>query len=458
MSYDIIFIGGGPAGYEGAIAAGKKGLKVACVEMDKAGGTCLQRGCIPSKTFLHTVKLIKQLKNASKTGVKVENYSVDLDAIRKQKERVISKLTRGIEMLFKQYNVEMIKGKAKVVSPDTVLIDETNEIKAKNIVVCTGSVPAELPFIKRDGKFIIDSDKALDLEDIPEKMLIIGAGAIGLEMGVIYHYLGSAVTVVEIMEHIIPGSDTETADILENELKKQKIKIHTATTIASYSINPETGMIVFNLKKGEKEWSDEFNKVLLSVGRSPLSDYVFDPSLEIERDRRGFITVNENLQTRFSNVFACGDVVGHPLLAHKGSHQAIAIVDFIAQGTPITHHPIPGAVYTFPELASVGLSEGDAVKQGIKIKIGRFPYSAGSRSNAIDEKAGLVKIIADENNVLIGAHIVGENADELMPLLNYAVTTHMRADELKDLIFIHPTLAENIREALGEIGGFSIHI
>jgi dihydrolipoamide dehydrogenase len=461
MSYDVIFIGGGPAGYEGAIAAGKKGLKTAVVEMDKPGGTCLQRGCIPSKALLNTVKYVKQIKSAAKCGVKVDGYSLDIDAILKQKNRTVSKLTKGIESLFKNYNVDHFKGKGTVTATDTVKVesaDGTEELKGKNIVIATGSVPADLPFLKTDGNFIIDSDSSLDLADIPEKMLIIGAGAIGLEMAVIYSYLGSAITVVEILDHVVPGSDVEVSEILKNELKKQKIKIHTSTSCSNPVIDENEKTITFDFKSGDKEWQESFSKVLLSVGRKPLSAGVFDESLGIVTDKRGFIEVNENLQTAVPNIFACGDVVGQPLLAHKAAHQAKSIVDFIKDGTDIVHYPIPGAVYTFPELASIGLTEEEAKEKGIEVKIGRFPYSAGSRSNAIDEKVGLVKVIADTENRLIGAHIVGHNADELMPILNYAVTIHMKADEFKEMVFIHPTLGESIWEAVGSIGGFSIHL
>ena len=458
MSYDIVFIGGGPGGYEGAIAAGKKGLKVAVVEKDKPGGTCLQRGCVPTKALLHTVKFIKQMKAAAKSGIKVDNYTVDIPTIIKQENRVVSKLTKGIETLFKQYNVEMIPGKGKVTAEDTVVVDGEKELKAKHIVVATGSIPAELPFLKVDGSYIIDSDMALRLEDIPGKLLVVGAGAIGLEMGLIYNYLGSEVTVVEILGQILPGMDVEVADILEKELKKQKIKIHTATAISNPNINAAENSIGFDFKAGEKEWQESFSRVLLSVGRRPFTADVFDHSLGIELEKGGFIKVNDNLQTKFPKIFACGDVVGQPLLAHKASHQAIAIVDFIAHGKTIVHHPIPAAVYTFPELASIGVTEKEAKEKGVPVKIGRFPYAAGSRSNAIDEKSGMVKIIADEENTLIGAHIVGYGADELMPILNFAVTNRMKADDFKDMIFIHPTLSENIREAVGEISGFSIHI
>lgn len=458
MSYDIIFIGGGPAGYEGAIAAGKKGLKVAVVEMDKPGGTCLQRGCVPSKALLHTVKFIKQIKSFAKAGIKVDDYTIDLEVIAKQKNRVVNKLTKGIESLFKKYNVEMINGKGKVTAADTVTVDGDKELKTKHIVVSTGSVPAELPFLKIDGDYIIGSEQALDLENIPEKLLVVGAGAIGLEMGLIYKYLGSQVTVVEILDQILPGSDTEVANILATELKKQKIKIHTATSISDPTIDNDEKTMGFHFKTEKKEWDESFSRVLLSVGRRPLTEGVFDESLGIKLDKRGFVEVDQNLRTAVPTIFACGDVVGQPLLAHKASHQAIAVVDLITENTPVHHQPVPGAVYTFPELASIGLTEAEAKEKGIDFKIGRFPYSAGSRSNAIDEKAGLVKIIAGPDQKIIGAHIVGYGADEMMPLLIYAVTANLKADDFKEMIFIHPTLSENIKEALGEIGGFSIHI
>ncbi|MCK4763759.1 MAG: dihydrolipoyl dehydrogenase [Candidatus Aminicenantes bacterium] len=456
--YDIIFLGGGPGGYEGALAAAKKGLKIAVVEADKLGGTCLQRGCIPTKALLHSVKLVKQIKAAAKSGIKVENFSVDAAAVKKQKERVVNKLTKGIELLFKQNNVDLIYGRGKITAADTVTVNEEREIKGKNIVIASGSKPAELPFLKVDGKYIINSDTALELEDIPESMLIIGAGAIGLEMGLIYNYLGCKVTVVEILPHILPGSDIELADMLEKELKKQKVKIFTAAKVSNPTINNEEGSISFDFQQGEKEWRESFSRTLLSVGRIPDSRGLFDESLPIETDKRGFVSVNANLQTGVPTIFACGDVVGPPLLAHKASHQAIAVVDFISAGKPVAHHPIPAAVFTFPEFASVGLTEEEAGAKGIAIKIGRFPYSAGSRSNAIDEKVGLVKIIADSENTLLGAHILGAEAGELLPLLSFAIARGMKAGEFKEVVMIHPTLSENIWEAVGEIGGFSIHI
>ncbi|MCU0275654.1 MAG: dihydrolipoyl dehydrogenase [Acidobacteria bacterium] len=455
MDHDLLFIGGGPAGYEGAIAAAKKGLKTAVVEMDRLGGTCLQRGCIPTKAILHSVKAIKQINDFAKIGVQVEKFRISADEINRRKERIVAKQTRGIELLFKQNNVQLIQGKAQVTGAGTIRIDGQREVSSRHIVVATGSAPAELPFLKWDGQKVIWSDQLLNLEVIPPSMLVIGAGAVGLEWALIYSYLGSKVTVVEIMEAVVPGSDSEIAKILKNELIKQNITIHTATAAGDPVIGQKVGL---KFKKEDKEWREEFDKVLLAVGRTPNTAGLFAAGLPLRLDAKGFIPVAANLETAIPGIFACGDVVGQPMLAHKASHQAMAIVEHIISGRPVAHHPLPAAVFTFPELATVGLSEDQAIREKRKVKIGRFPYAAGSRANAIDEKTGLVKVIAAEDNTVLGAHIIGAEAGELLPLLTYAVTRGLKADEFKDLVFIHPTLSENVWEALGGIAGFSVHI
>jgi len=455
MEYDLLFIGGGPAGYEGAIAAAKKGLKTAVVEEDLLGGTCLQRGCIPTKAILHSVKAVKQVNDFAKIGVRVEKFQVSVEEIARRKTRIVSKQTRGIEILFKQHGIELIKGRGQVTGAGSVLVNGQQRVSARHIVVATGSRPAELPFLKWDGKQVVSSDELLKLEAIPASLLVVGAGAVGLEWALIYSYLGSKVTVVEIMENIAPGSDREVASILKNELIKQNITIYTGTAIS----NPRRGeKIGLDFKKGEKTWPEEFQQVLLAVGRLPNTAGVFADGLPLQLDAKGFIPVSANLETAIPGVFACGDVVGPPLLAHKASHQAMAIVEFITANKPVTHHAQPAAIFTFPEMATVGLSEEQALAENRKVTIGRFPYAAGSRANAIDEKSGLVKVIAAEDHTVLGAHIVGAEAGELLPLLSYAVTRGLKADEFKDLVFIHPTLSENIWEALGEIAGFSIHI
>ena len=455
MDHDLLFIGAGPAGYEGAIAAAKKGLKTAVVEMDLLGGTCLQWGCIPTKAILHSVKAIKQMNDFAKIGVHVEKFAISLEEIERRKTRIVSKQTRGIEILFKQHGIQLIKGRAQVTGANTVLVDGQKEVTAGRIVVATGSRPAELPFLKWDGQQVVSSNELLKLEAVPETLLVVGAGAVGLEWALIYSYLGSKVTVVEIMETVVPGSDREIAAILKNELIKQNITIYTATAIG----NPRRGeKLGLDFKKDGKEWQEEFHKVLLAVGRLPNTAGLFTPELGLTLDARGFIPVSANLETAIPGIFACGDVVGPPLLAHKASHQALAIVDFIVENKPVVHHPQPAAIFTFPEMANVGLSEEQALQENRKVLIGRFPYAAGSRANAIDEKTGLVKVIAAEDHTVLGAHIVGAEAGELLPLLTYAVMRGLKAEEFKDLVFIHPTLSENVWEALGEIGKFSVHI
>jgi len=455
MDFDLLFIGAGPAGYEGAIAAAKKGLKTAVVEMDLPGGTCLQRGCIPTKAILHSVKALKQINDFAKIGIHVEKFQVSLEEIRRRKVRIVSKQTRGIEMLFKQNNIQLIKGKAQIIGSNKIRLDKQNEISAGHLVVATGSRAAELPFLKWDGQKILNSDNLLELESVPETMLVIGAGAVGLEWALIYSYLGCKVTVVEVMDTIVPGTDKEIAEILRIELVKQNITIHTATVLS----DPHLGeKVQLTFKKGDKVWEEEFAKVLLAVGRIPNSKEIFADGMPITLDPKGFIPVSANLQTVVPTIFACGDVIGTPLLAHKASHQAMAIVDHIVNGTAVHLHPLPAAIFTFPEVATVGITQEQAAKDGLQIKIGRFPYAAGSRANAIDEKTGLVKIIADPENTILGAHIIGAEAGELLPLLTYAVTRKLKCDEFKDLVFIHPTLSENLWEAMGEIAGFSIHI
>jgi dihydrolipoamide dehydrogenase len=455
MDFDLLFIGAGPAGYEGAIVAAKKGLKTAVVEMDLPGGTCLQRGCIPTKAILHSVKAVKQINDFAKIGIHVEKYQISLDEIKRRKIRIVTKQTRGIELLFKQNNVQLLKGKAQIVEANKVLVDGQKEISAGHIIIATGSKAAELPFLKWDGQKIINSDNLLELESVPETMLVIGAGAVGLEWALIYSYLGCKVTVAEIMDTIVPGSDREIAEILRIELVKQNITIHTATAIS----NPRIGeKVTLTFKKGERIWDEEFAKVLLAVGRTPNSAGIYADNIPILHDNKGFIQVTANLQTVVPTIFACGDVIGPPLLAHKASHQAMAIVDFIVSGKTVAQHPLPAVIFTFPEMATVGITEEQAIKENLKVKIGRFPYAAGSRANAIDEKTGLVKVIADMENTILGAHIVGAEAGELLPLLTYAVTRKLKCDEFKDLVFAHPTLGENLWEAMGEIAGFSIHI
>ena len=456
MNYDIVFIGGGPAGYEGAIAAAKAGLHVAVIEPERLGGTCLQRGCIPTKAILHSLKAVKMAREWGRLGIAGGEVKPLPEAIAARKNRIVAKLTKGIELLFKQNGVEWLHGRGQVCGSGRVLLDGEREITAASIVLATGSRPAELPFLPRDGKTVLVSDDLLSLSPIPRKMLVIGAGAVGLEWALIYSLLGTEVTVAEVMDEVLPGSDPEAAAILRNELVKQGLTIHTGVRLE----NPRHGEgVTLTLRQGEKTWDETFSHVLLSVGRIPRSEGTFiASSAPLALDARGHFVVDANLTTSLPGVYACGDVSGPPLLAHKASHQAIAVVDWIARRQPVHLPPIPAAVFTFPELANVGMSEAEALRQGIPAVIGRFPYSAGSRANAVDEKAGLVKVVTAPDGTVLGATIVGAEAGELMPLLAYAVAQRMPVKAFRDMVFIHPTLSENLWEAAGMAGGFAIHL
>jgi dihydrolipoamide dehydrogenase len=456
MEYDILFLGGGPAGYEGAIAAAKAGMKAAVVEMDAVGGTCLQRGCVPTKAILHSIKAVRQVREMAKVGVHVDSFRVERGEIAKRKDRVVAKLTRGIETLFKQYGVEMIRGRGRLSAADRVTVEGHGEVAARHVVLAPGSLPAELPFLACDGRVVLSSNDLLRLEAVPESLLVVGAGAVGLELALVYAYLGSKVTVVEVLENILPGSDVETTSVLRNELIKQGLTIHTATAMADPLVGADSVRVT--LKQKEKEWSEEFSRVLLAVGRKPNTAGLIADGVGVELDRRGFIKVDANLRTAVPSVFACGDAVGAPLLAHKASHQALAVVEHLRSGSPVHASPMPAAVFTFPELAGVGLSEEEARRQNLAVRIGRFPFAASSRANAVEEKVGLVKVLAGEDGTLLGAHLVGPEAGELMPVLTLAVTRGMKAADLRDLICIHPTLSESLWEAVGQVGGFSIHI
>jgi len=456
MDYDLVFIGGGPAGYEGAVAAAKRKLKTAVVEMDQLGGTCLQRGCVPTKAILHSVRILKQARESARSGVLVDNPRFNLEDIRKRKDRIVTKHTKGIEQLFKQHGVEWIRGRGRVTARNTVQVDEKTELKAKYIVLATGSKPAELPFLTIDHQRVLCSDDLLKLDEVPASLLVVGAGAVGLEWAVICSHLGTKVTVVEIMDQIVPaGADPEIAAILKNELIKQGIAIHTATAIDK----PEFGEnVTLNLRQGEKSWQERYTKVLLAVGRVPLGDGLCTDNVAVSRDPKGFVRVDSDLQTNQPGIFAAGDLVGQPLLAHKASHQALTIVDFLVSGVKGRFQPIPAAIFTFPELATVGLTQMEAEKRGLAIKIGLFPFVASPRASTLEERNGLVKIVAGTDDTVLGAQIVGPEAAELMPLLTFAVSRRLKAGDFHDLVFIHPTLSETLWEAMGGIGGFSLHL
>ncbi|MEO0252449.1 MAG: dihydrolipoyl dehydrogenase [candidate division WOR-3 bacterium] len=464
MKYDAIVIGAGPGGYVAGIRLGQFKRKVLVVEKKYIGGVCLNVGCIPTKALIHSAHLLSKIKNAKRTmGLKInDDISYDIETLRKWKDKAVNKLTKGVEFLWKSNGVEWIKGFAKILNENSVeVIKEDGESKifeTENIIIATGSYPAIIPGFEPDGKYIWTSDDAVSLPFIPSKLIILGAGAIGLEFAYIYKNLGSDVEVYELMPQILPGIDKEMADELEKILKKEGIKIY--TNAKAKELIKENGKIKMKVEVQNKEQIAEGNVLLLAVGRKPYTAGLNLENINVEIDNRGFIKVDKKRRTNIKNIFAIGDVAGMPLLAHKASREGIVAAEVIS-GVENEYSPlaVPAVVYTIPELLTVGFSEEEAIQRNLKIKIGKFPFSANGKAVASDEIYGFVKIIVnEENDEIVGIHILGPEASSMAGEASLAVEKRIRAEDLGKCIHPHPTLSEAIMEAAENVHKRAIHI
>ncbi len=454
---ELAIIGAGPGGYVAGIRAGQLGIKTIIIEKNYLGGVCLNVGCIPTKALLHATEILLNIKNSSKMGIEINDLKLDIKKLNSWKNSIIDKLVSGINFLLKNYNVEVVFGEAKFIDEKTLAVKTKNgdiKIVSKYIIIATGSKPSELPNIKRDGNFIWNSDDAVALREIPKRLLIIGAGAVGLEFASIYSRLGSEVTVIEIAKQILPGIDTECANILKRALEKQNIKIFTNSKVIGYKENVFEIEIEGNIK------SFEFDKVLLAVGRKPNVENLNLESLGISLNEKGFIKVNKKLQTNIENIYAIGDVIGQPLLAHKAEKEGIAAVEIIAGIESVYDVKyIPSVVYTNPELASVGLSEEEAKKNGYKIKIGKFPISANGKALSMNITDGLAKIITnEENDEILGIHIVSPEASSLISEGTLAMESYLTSEDIALTIHPHPSISEILMEAAENVKKKAIHI
>jgi len=454
---ELAIIGAGPGGYVAGIRAGQLGIKTIIIEKNYLGGVCLNVGCIPTKALLHASEILLNIKNSSKMGIEINDLKLDIKKLNSWKNSIIDKLVSGINFLLKNYNVEVIFGEAKFIDEKTLLVKTKNDdikIVSKYIIIATGSRPSELPNIKRDGNFVWNSDDAVALKEIPKKLLIIGAGAVGLEFASIYSRLGSDVTVIEIANQILPGIDNECATTLKRALEKQNIKIFTNSKVIGYKEN------VFEIEIKGNVKSFEFDKVLLAVGRKPNVENLNLESVGISLNEKGFIKVNKKLQTNVENIYAIGDVIGQPLLAHKASKEGITAVEIIA-GIESEYDVkyIPSVVYTNPELASVGLSEEEAKKKGYKIKIGKFPISANGKALSMNITDGLAKIITnEENDEILGIHIVSPEASSLISEGTLAMESYLTSEDIALTTHPHPSISEILMEAAENVKKKAIHI
>ena len=412
--FDATVIGGGPAGYVCAIRLSQLGLKTACIESRKTlGGTCLNIGCIPSKSLLNLSENFEKAKNFQKLGIEIEGLKLNLDKMMQSKKQAVMNLTKGVEFLFKKNKIKYFQGTGTLKSKNLISIfDDKNKetlIESKNIILCTGSEPISLPGIKFDEQKIVSSTGALSLKSVPKKLVIIGGGYIGLEMGSVWSRLGAEVQVIEFLDHITPGMDKEISREFMKILSKQGIKFNLRTKVQSIK-KTKKNLIIETLDSNGKSVNIECDVALVSVGRKPFTKKLNIEKLSINVDKKGRIKVNNKFQTNISNIYAIGDVIDGPMLAHKAEEEGIAVAEIIAgQSGHVNYDVIPGVIYTFPEVASVGKTEEQLKNDNINYKIGKFPFLANSRAKAIDQQEGFVKILADSKTDKAASLIASEN-------------------------------------------------
>ena len=459
MKYDLILIGGGPAGYVGAIRAAQLGKRVACVEKERAGGTCLNWGCIPTKSLLRNAELYHLLqKRAADFGFAFENLSYDWAKVISRSRSVADKLAGGVEYLFKKNKIDYLRGEAAITGPGKVTYKTSDGqelvIEATHILIATGAVSRDLPGLSTNGKTVVNSHDAMILEKQPKRLIVIGAGAIGVEFAYFFNAFGTDVTLVEMLPNVLPVEDTEISVAIEKSLAKQGIKIFTSAKFVKAETS-DTGVRV--TIEGKKQETLEGDCVLVAVGVAPL----LPKGAQLKLDKKGYIEVNDRYETNLSGVYAAGDVIGPPWLAHVASWEAVQAVEgmFITNREPKRVKVYPGCTYCQPQVASVGLTERAAKEQGLKFKVGKFPFSASGKALAVGEPEGFVKLIIGEPyGEILGAHIIGPEATELIAELDLAMTLEATFEEIEETIHAHPTLSEAIHEATGAAFGMAIHI
>jgi dihydrolipoamide dehydrogenase len=459
--HDLVVIGAGPGGYVAAIRAAQLGMKVACVEKEPAlGGTCLRIGCIPSKALLDSSELYEQARERLGThGVNVSGVELDLPAMMRRKDKVVKGLTAGVASLFKKNGVTHVRGSARIVAAGTVSVvgADAGTLTTKNILIATGSEPTPLPGVDFDGRAIVDSEAALSFDAVPERLLVVGAGAIGLELGSVWARLGSKVKVVEFMERILPTMDKEIGNGLQKLLEKQGLSFQLSSSAKSASVSGGEVRVTI---EGAKSSTESFDKVLVAIGRRPHTMGLGIAEADVRLDKRGRIEVDEHFRTSVEGIYAIGDVIRGPMLAHKAEEEGIACVETLAgQAGHVNYDAVPSVVYTWPEFAAVGKSEEECAEQGREVKIGKFPFFANGRARAMEERDGQVKIIADaKTDRVLGVHILGPRASDLIAELALAIEFGASAEDVARTCHAHPTLPEAVKEAALAVGGRAIHI
>ena len=469
-NFDVVVIGAGPGGYVAAIRCAQLGLKTACIDRwigkngkPSVGGTCLNVGCIPSKALLDSSHRYHDARNHLKThGIDIKNIDLDLSAMMKRKDDIVKKLTGGISGLFAANKVTPIAGRGKVIAGNKVKVTYANGdlevVESKNIIIATGSSPIEIPSAKFDDKNILDSTGALEIESVPETLGVIGAGVIGLELGSVWARLGSKVTVIEAMDDFLFMADKEIAKETLKDFKKQGLDIRLGCKLTSSKSLKDSVKISYETKGKSEEM--KFDKLIVAVGRKPNSNDVFSEASGIKLDDKGFILVNEHCETDVSNIWAIGDVVRGPMLAHKGSEEGIMVAERIAgKHAEMNYDLVPSVIYTHPEIAWVGKNEQELKDESIEYKVGKFPFAASGRALAVDQSVGFVKLLSDaKTDTILGVHVFGPSAAEIVQQALISMEFGASSEDLGLTIFSHPTVSEALHEAALAVNNEAIHI
>ena len=463
-NFDVIIIGGGPGGYVCAIRAAQLGLKTACIESrGTLGGTCLNVGCIPSKSLLNlSENFYKAKKDFNQQGIEISNIKLNIDKMMSNKNKSVQILTKGVEFLFKKNKVTYLKGKGVLFSKNDVVVYNNNKkenYKAKNIVIATGSDVVSLPGITIDEKNIISSTGALSLNKVPKKLVVIGGGYIGLEMSSVWSRLGAEVTVVEYLDCITPDMDREISQEFQKILNKQGIKFKLNSKVSEVKNQNNSVLVKFTDNKTSKSETIEADKVLVSVGRKPYTEGLNLSKIGIKKDDQGRVKVNEKLQTSVNNIYAIGDVIKGPMLAHKAEDESIAVAEILAgQAGHVNYDVIPGVIYTSPEVATVGKTEEQLKSEKKNYKIGKFPFLANSRAKVNNETEGFVTILADSNtDKVLGVHIIGPHCGDMIAEMALAMEFGASAEDIARTCHAHPTHTEAIKEAALAVDKRPIH-
>jgi dihydrolipoamide dehydrogenase len=464
QQYDVVIIGSGPGGYVAGIRAGQLGLKVAVVEKDPfLGGTCLHRGCIPTKSLLENADVWHKIQKAKEFGITVGDVKIDWSVAQGRKQAVVDNNAKGIEFLFKKNKVEKITGMGRVVKPGVVEVKGADgaakTLQTKNIILAMGSVPRDLPHIKADGKSIINSDHILVIDRIPKSMLVIGAGAVGCEFASIFQRFGTKTTIVEVMPQLLPIEDDEISKEFTRIFKKKGIDVFTDAKVLSCEV--VEGGVKSTVETKGRQQVIETEIVLSATGRGPVTNNAGLENTKVKLDKRGFVEVDDLMRTAEPGIYAIGDIVPTPALAHCASAEGIVAVEHIKglKPRPLNYDRVPNATYTDPEVASVGLTEKKAKERGYDVKVGKFPFTANSKGKIIGDAGGLVKYVVDgKYDEILGVHIVGPKATELIAEACAALELEATSESIAKTVHAHPTLSEALMEAAEDVMGHAVHV